>query len=307
MYMLEDFGSFMIPGRVVSIDGQDKKYVRRNPQLTIEIDPNGTYAVENTYVEYYVPKDSRGIMVLVHGGGLCGHAWHTTPDGRKGFVQLFLENAYTVYVVDTVERGRAGWCAVPEIWPEAAESRTAETTWSAFRIGTAQNFLARKPFEHQQFPVAAFDNFVCYQVPRWDVHTEASVTGLYKLLQKIDRRCIVLGHSQGCDLVMRLFEQQSQYISHLILLEPSSCYLPQGSYQSDVRLLTLWGDYLTQDPLWTSIYKANLAYQEALKNLGFNAEIWNLPAQGMEGNSHALMLDKNNELIAKRLMQWIES
>ena len=49
-------------------------------------------------------------VVFMHGGGLSGSMWETTPDGRPGWSRLFLEAGHPVYVIDGVERGRAGWC-----------------------------------------------------------------------------------------------------------------------------------------------------------------------------------------------------
>lgn len=307
MYELADFGSFMIPGRIASLSGQPKKRVQRNPKLSFEIDPNGHYAVENTYVEYFIPTQTKHTVIFVHGGGLCGNTWSTTPDGRPGFLQLFLQQQYAVYVVDTVERGRAGWCSVPEIWPEAAESRTAETTWSAFRIGDEEGFGDRQAFQKQQFPVDAFDSFVCYQVPRWDVHTDASVAGLNQLLQKMDEPCVIIGHSQGCDLVMRTFEQRPDKVSHIILMEPSACYDLNDINNQTTPLLIVWGDYLIGNAFWEKLYVASVQYQIELLALGLQAQVLQLPAKSITGNSHALMMDMNNADIAEKLMAWVDT
>ncbi len=56
------------------------------------------------YVEYRIPEDLRHPfpIVLVHGGGVHGATWFSTPDGRPGWAQYFLRQGYAVYVVDQV-------------------------------------------------------------------------------------------------------------------------------------------------------------------------------------------------------------
>ena len=61
------------------------------------------------YVEYFVPAQVRHPypMVLVHGGGGQGLDWMGTPDGRRGWAQILLEEGYKVYVVDRPGHGRS--------------------------------------------------------------------------------------------------------------------------------------------------------------------------------------------------------
>jgi hypothetical protein len=40
-----------------------------------------------------------------HGGGLTGVTYETTPDGREGWLNLFVRKGWDVYVSDAVERG----------------------------------------------------------------------------------------------------------------------------------------------------------------------------------------------------------
>lgn len=63
----------------------------------------------------------------------------------------------------------------------------------AFRLGDAAHFHARIPFEHQQFPVAYFDAFRGYDVPRWNCNTECSAQGVTHLIEKIKAPCPLVG------------------------------------------------------------------------------------------------------------------
>jgi pimeloyl-ACP methyl ester carboxylesterase len=61
------------------------------------------------YVEVFVPAQVRRPypIVLVHGGGGQGLDWMGTPDGRRGWAQVLLEEGYKVYVVDRPGHGRS--------------------------------------------------------------------------------------------------------------------------------------------------------------------------------------------------------
>jgi pimeloyl-ACP methyl ester carboxylesterase len=60
------------------------------------------------YVEHWIPGEVRHPypVVLIHGGYGQGSDWISTPDGRRGWASLFLEQGYKVYVVDRPGQGR---------------------------------------------------------------------------------------------------------------------------------------------------------------------------------------------------------
>jgi len=60
------------------------------------------------YVEHWVPAEVRHPypIVLIHGGYGQGTDWISTPDGRRGWATLFLEQGFKVYVVDRPGQGR---------------------------------------------------------------------------------------------------------------------------------------------------------------------------------------------------------
>jgi pimeloyl-ACP methyl ester carboxylesterase len=60
------------------------------------------------YVEHWIPREVRHPypVVLIHGGYGQGSEWISTPDGRRGWAMLLLEQGYKVYVLDRPGQGR---------------------------------------------------------------------------------------------------------------------------------------------------------------------------------------------------------
>ena len=105
---LLDMCSFHVGGRLVEISGKPVKEVTFTPGgVPAKVDPNGTYQVEQMYVQYFLPANERGAypLLLWHCGGLTGVTYETTPDGREGWLTYFLRKGYAVYVVDQVPNG----------------------------------------------------------------------------------------------------------------------------------------------------------------------------------------------------------
>jgi pimeloyl-ACP methyl ester carboxylesterase len=60
------------------------------------------------YVEHWIPREVRHPypVVLIHGGYGQGSDWFSTPDGRRGWATLLVEQGYKVYVLDRPGQGR---------------------------------------------------------------------------------------------------------------------------------------------------------------------------------------------------------
>src|SRR5262245_59164751 len=105
--VLRDMGSFHIGGRYIEVKGEPVKEVIFTPGgVPAKIDPNGTYQVEQMYVQYFLPQDRKGRLPLLlwHGGGLTGVTYETKPDGGDGWSQFFIRRGWDTYLSDAVER-----------------------------------------------------------------------------------------------------------------------------------------------------------------------------------------------------------
>ncbi len=71
--------------------------------------PVGTVMRGPMFVEWEAPADPRPgpPWVLVHGGGGQGTDYTVTPDGRRGWSRLLVEQGHTVFVVDRPGHGRS--------------------------------------------------------------------------------------------------------------------------------------------------------------------------------------------------------
>ena len=92
------------------------------------------------YVERWVPKQAGRPypVVLIHGGYRQGSDWISTPDGRRGWATLLLEQGYTVYVLDRPGQGRGPY----HPFVHGAFDREAPTFEKAGWPGATDQFVA---------------------------------------------------------------------------------------------------------------------------------------------------------------------
>jgi hypothetical protein len=72
-----------------------------------------------------------------------------------------------------------------------------------------------------------------------------------------------------------------------------------------VPVLALYGDYIDQDARWPTIKGAGLMYFAAIRGAGGDVAVIDLPQIGVNGNSHMLMMDKNNADVAGIINRWL--
>lgn len=287
---LADFGSFHVEGRLVEITGEDCTKIRLTETITEFVhDPNGRYAIEGAYVQYMVPEAATGDPVLlIHGGGMNGSVWETTPDGRKGWLRLLLEAGHPVYVVDMVERGRAGFCALESVWTSRPIMRSLEDAWETFRIGARQpDGLVAHP--GQRFPTDHFVKGAYAWSPRWPDTETAAGSALGKAIRRIGP-CHVIAHSSGSSTALQVISglATGETLS-LCLVEPAG--LPQVPTFPDVPLLAVWGDFLDTSRLWQALRDMSKA---ACSASGLYLEELLLADVGLFGHSHLPMQDHGN-------------
>lgn len=304
MVELADFGSFYVGGRRVEVRGRPTEALYVSSSVpAYPWDPNGDFFVEQAYVQYFIPARRRCPLpvILQHGGGLTGACWETTPDGRPGWINSFLEAGFATYVIDTVERGRAGFCAVPGEWPGAPVSRSLQMAWTMFRFGPRYG----EAFPGQRFPVASIDAFGRGFVPRWAHTIPLQQAALIEAIRKIGP-CVLVGHSQGGEFGSAAVTAVPELVRAAVFLEPSG-FPDRFDNVRGRSFLYMMGDYIDRDAsgLWGPLEPKTRATVEALAKGGARAEYLSLPERGIRGNSHMLMMDDNSDELARLTQDWI--
>jgi hypothetical protein len=311
---LRDMGSFHVGGRLVEISGKPVKEVVFTPGgVPAKVDPNGTYQVEQMYVQYFLPANEKGKYPLLmwHGGGLTGVTYETTPDGREGWLNYFLRKGWAVYNSDAVERGRAGWAQYPDIFKGEPVFLTTANPFERFRIGDGPNSYdpdpaKRKVMAGSQFPVEGYENFVKQGVPRWTTTDDATIAAY---IAEIDRvgPSILLFHSQAGSFGFKVAQARPDKVKALIAIEPAGLGDPaKADALKNIPTLIVYGDYIERDSRWPKIRANGIAFADAIKAAGGSVEIVDLPQIGIKGNSHMVMMDKNNLEVAGLIQNWLE-
>ncbi|HEX9431286.1 MAG TPA: esterase [Burkholderiales bacterium] len=294
---LRDMGSFHVGGREVTISGKPVKEVQFTPGgVPAKVDLNGTYLVESMYVQYFLPARPRGAVPLLmwHGGGLTGVTYETTPDGRDGWLNWFVRQGWDVYNSDAVERGRAGWAMYPEIFKSEPLFLPKDEPFGRFRM------------KGSQFPVDSYDNFVRQVVPRWTTTDDAIIAAYTALVDKVCP-CVILFHSQAGQFGFKVAQARPDKVRALIAVEPAGQGDPkQADRLKGIPTLFVYGDGIEQDARWPTIRRNGVAFGDAIRNAGGKVDVVDLPKAGIRGNSHMLMMDRNNLEVAALIQHWLE-
>jgi len=279
----------------------------------------GTITVKQMYVQYRIPKSvSRPAIVMVHGSGHTGATYETTPDGREGWATYFVRKGFPVYVIDHSGRGRSGFDPTP-INRARAESNPAslpdiqiaprERAWYFFRIGASYP----TPFPGSQFPVEAFDQYTAQLVPNAEATLPGAgantVRALAALLDKIGP-AVVMVHSQSGAYGMDLVRARAQKLRALINIEGNCAPVTTDEVANTfakVPLLSVWGDNSNGAPGPNGDERRNgcAATVDAIKRAGGAGKFLLLPEVGQKGNSHMLMMDRNNLQVADLIIGWL--
>ncbi|MDI3308904.1 MAG: esterase [Acetobacteraceae bacterium] len=311
---VREIGSLHVGGRIATIEGLPEREITFSPgSPPLRINPNGDFQVEQMYAQYVKLANPRARypLLLWHGGGLTGVTWETTPDGRPGWQMFFLRAGHDVYVSDAMERGRSGWARFPEILAGEPVFRTMGEGWGLFRIGEPSGWnrdpALRRAYPDSRFPVAAWDQFMKQGVPRW-VTTDRQIQAAYDAYVQAVCPCVVMVHSQGGNFGFTAALNAPDKIRALITIEPSGAppATADAARVKNIPHLVVWGDHMAENPFWTRIRPNIERWQEQIRAAGGTADTLDLPAAGLRGNSHMLMMDTNSDEVAALIQQWME-
>lgn len=288
---------------------------------------------DHAFVSYQVPANPRAFpLVMLHGAGQFSKTWDTTPDGRDGYRNIFLEAGYPVYLVDQPRRGTAGRSTVAG----KIEAVPDEGFWfGQFRMGLWPIFN-----EGSQFPqdAAALDQFFRQMTPNTAPY-DASVNA--DALAAVFERtgdAVFLTHSQGCGIGW-LVGMQSPHVKGIAAYEPGSGFpfpkgevpeailnagffgpmkaneVPLGEFEKLTKfpIIIFYGDFISKTPsthphndYWRAAALMADEFVAAVNRHGGDAKVVHLPDLGIKGNSHFPFAEKNNADVAQVLKAWLE-
>ncbi|MGT2478679.1 esterase [Methylobacterium oryzae CBMB20] len=302
-------GSFFVGGRDVQSDT-----LSTLPAYA----PSGTISVDQIYVRYQIPVNSRRPpLALIHGCCLTGKTWETTPDGRMGWDEYFVRRGFPTYVIDQAWRGRSA--ASPAQINAVKMGRTdpnalppvfsagREPAWAIFRFGPEYP----KVFPGMQFPLEAQGEFWKQMVPDWSAALPVpnpTVPALSELAKRL-KGAVLISHSQSGIYPFQTAALDRSGLRAIVAIEPAACPDPAKddlAPYKDLPILVLFGDYVDASPRWAPRLKQCRSFVAAANAAGGKAELILLPEIGIHGNSHMLMQDKNSLDIADWLVGWID-
>ncbi len=280
----------------------------------------GHISARGMYVQYQVPqaRDRHAYpVIMVHGAGYTGKTYEETPDGRMGWAEYFVRLGVPVYVVDHSGRARSGFdpsptnraklegnaAFVPSFW-----EFTNEQAWTVFRFGPTP-FV---PYASTQFPVEAQDQYFAQLVPNTETsYPEGGQNTIDALATLLDRigPAVVLVHSQSGAYGIHTAIARPDLVKAVVSIEPRSCAVSDANVQAVFRrvpLLTMFGDFFGADvDDWPGRMAECVQTVDRIRADGGTAENIYLPDRGIRGNSHMLMMDRNNQQLADMILDWL--
>ncbi|WP_081803674.1 hypothetical protein [Halotalea alkalilenta] len=314
--VLESRGSFFVGG----------EQVERTAVELGSMGPDDRITIDQMYVEYMVPDGaSKVAVVMVHGATLSGKTYDTTPDGRMGWYEYFVRNRHPVYVVDQIGRARSGFdqstfnnvraeLTPPGEQPNLLRLADGFGSWTNFRIGPEPG----KPFPDTQFPIEAADKLSRQSVPDL-LGTSREDNPNWKALSDLALQldgAVLLTHSQSGPYPLESAIIDAQGIRGIVMVEPGTCNAQVHTDEeiailAQTPILILFGDHLSSPtglpgPTWQDRFDDCTALKQRIDAAGGDLRLLTTPETGVRGNSHMMMMDRNNLQIADLILAWID-
>lgn len=319
-------GSFAVGGTITQRDGayDNSKFVGWAEQ----VETGQSYRGDHAFVNYQIPvKANKYPLIFIHGYGGSGVCWEMTPDGRDGFSTLMLNKKYQTYVVDLPGRGRAGRTTAENHIKPVADEMFWFDIW---RIGLWPNYN-----KGVQFPKGDeyLSQFFREMTPDLSDHKQ-DVPAINALADKIGGS-ILATHSAG-GYPGWIVAMQNDNIKAVAAYEPGGYFFPKGEVPEPMPSLTgtvrgievsaeeferltkipiviYFGDYIPEEVsknLGDENWRVRLAmarlFVKSINEHGGNATLIELPKLGIIGNTHFLMQDLNNDVIADLFDKWLK-
>ena len=305
-YFISNIGYFYVGGkRVRSIDAPT--ILGRRATGSHIIDQVGVLHLHSS-------RPNSSSVIMSPGFGLAGHIYLETTDGRPGWAHQFLHHGHDVYILDRSHTARTGLevsrfnnvkegGAAPSTQPGLI-LWLDEQIWS--RWGLGPEFGAA--FDNGQFPLASIDQlvsaFTAVPVLENDLKEQAigNSEGLITLLEKIGPATIITHSASGRD-GFEVALQRPELVAAIVTVEPVGCNPAEAEALVGMPVLAVFGDHFEVRKQMIPRFEECLELTQAINRQGGKAHMLHLPEEGVHGNSHILMSDKNSEEVALRILE----
>lgn len=272
----------------------------------------GSFYTDDAYVNYILAENKKedATIVMVPGANLSTYIYITTPDGRKGWAELFADKGYDVYMVNDPRYDFAtGGFIEPFIVPDNGKEATPGSMqggqndiWRRWGFGTSQG----NPYPDALFPTEYFDTFA-ENYPYLGNSDQNYYDAIKAVIDSTNGKVWLLAHSAGASRVVTAAKDMTQMVNGLILIEPAGP--PDADDFPDLNglnMLGVYGDYITSRNQ-TNRKLATEQAAEFFSNSGGVANVISLPEDSLVyGNSHLLMQDMNSKEIFEIVETWLQ-
>lgn len=273
----------------------------------------GSTYVEQALVHCILPEDGLHeiSVIMIPGKNLSSYIFVTTPDGREGWAQRFAEAGFDVYVINSPDFDflTGGFGVSPFYVPKegappmdpSSTQRWQNDVWKRWGFGSSQGM----PYSDTRFPS---DQFAAFEsnYPHVSEAGRSYSDAILALLEAVGPS-VLLGHSAGAASAVQAAKQCPDLVVGFVMVEPAGP--PDGNdfpALAGMSMYGVYGDYMdsrSQDGRKEATEAAAVLFRQ---NGGFG-QVVSLPEDlAIFGNTHLMMQDNNNNVIADMIIRWID-
>lgn len=291
--------------------------------------PSFTSSPYKIYLESHQTGSDKTI-IMIPGAYHTGVCYSQTPNGRKGWTQVFADSGFNVIVTDLPGTGRSGFVPFDQIngkflveaYADLIRSIEGKITLLTHSLSGPIGFklveilpdkiselISIEPgllgnVQEESIPISENENSIKINFKGMDFELNMKEMSLpsQQMADRLSKNCTKRFPSDDKSI--------EQYISSLQAVHPQLLYerfnikgsqLSIDSYErlSSTRLLIITG---TEDPIHKD---EDYKISEDIKNHGIKIDHFFLDQKGIVGNGHMMMLEDNNEQIASLIIEWL--
>jgi pimeloyl-ACP methyl ester carboxylesterase len=261
----------------------------------------GTVAYGPMFVQYQVPANRRHPypFVLVHGGGGQGLAFLGRGSGEPGWNEELLGAGWASFVVDRPGHGRAPYH--PSVLGEWSPPAAYEATVGLFEEAAGPGGQWDGP---GTIGDPAVDQFFAQQGPTLADTGQARALERSRGTELLERigPAVVLTHSAGGPFGWLVAEEQPELVRAIVAVEAAGLPFAEGGFDNLAKVPIA---VVTAER--SRLRERALATVAELRQLGCSVTHLDLPALGIFGNGHFMLLEKNRAQVLRVILDWVEA